>query len=202
MKQLMLKKNNFITIFQQRSFKRRKRWVCNLNSPIWFQGLNLHSHSSETYWKERGAIQTIQSKTKISPTLVTKDILCYMYFRIEKLSHSLFEILKTFLPFSKVFLRSIVQVDLNPKDHLWIAIVWIALETLIMEHLLIPQCLQTNLPSLIFLLHEKQKGLYFKIVLSVFSLFEDNVNFSIPFKIVKLFYFYQLVCLEILENVW
>lgn len=124
-----------------------------------------------------------------------------MYFRIEKLSHSLFEILKTFLPFSKVFLRSIVQVDLNPKDHLWIAIVWIALETLIMEHLLIPQCLQTNLPSLIFLLHEKQKGLYFKIVLSVFSLFEDNVNFSIPFKIVKLFYFYQLVCLEILENV-
>lgn len=38
-----------------------------------------------------------------------------------------------------------------------------------------------------------------------FSLqFEDNVNFSIPFlntfKIVKLFYFYQLVCLEILES--
>lgn len=122
-----------------------------------------------------------QYKTKISSSLITKDDLFYMYFRIEKLSHLLFEILKISPPFSKVFLMSIVQVDLNPKDHLWIAIVWIVLETLIMEHLLIPRCLQTNLPSMIFLLQEKQKGLYFKIVLSVFTLFEDNVNFSIPF---------------------
>lgn len=61
-----------------------------------------------------------------------------------------------------------VQVDLNPKDRLWMATVWIAPETLIMEHLLIPQYLQTNLLSLILLLQEKQKGLWFTILLSVF----------------------------------
>lgn len=112
-----------------------------------------------------------------------KDSVFYMYFRIESshYSHLLFEILKAFYSFSKVFLMSVeVQVDFNPKDHLWMAVVWIAPETLTMEHLLIPQCLQTNLPSLMFLLQEKLKGLCFKIVLSVFSLFEDNVNFSLP----------------------
>lgn len=72
-----------------------------------------------------------------------------------------------------------VQVDLSPKDHLWMAVVWIAPETLIMERLLIPQGLQTNLPSPMFFLQEKRKGLYFKIVLSVFILFENNINFSI-----------------------
>lgn len=185
----MLKKNNCITTFPQRFFRRRKRWVCSRNSPIWVElrrmilGPNLHFYNAQTYWEERGKVQTIQSRTKILPSLITKDNLFYMYFRIETshFSHLLFEILKAFPSFSKVFLMSVeVQVDLNPKDHLWIAIVWIAPETLIMEHLLIPQCLQTSLPSLIFLLQQRQKGLYFKIFLSVFSLFEDNVNFSIP----------------------
>lgn len=95
-----------------------------------------------------------------------------------------------------------VQMDLSPKDHLWIAIVWIAPETLIMGHHLIPQCLQTNLPSLIFLLQEKQKGLYFKIFLSVFSIFEDNVKSFLPllnnfFKLLNNLFYELIVCLEI-----